>query len=271
MSCTVLLAIAPPLLTHWGEPAREGNIVSFFPLRHRGMKEHSSPPPRPRSRLSSPSPSPLTPCYPQTGGVEGVQGDLEISAGVGSRIQISSRGELMPRLLSIRNWPRAKKKKKKRNKNPLCLTPSPALLSLLTGICSDIISWPVLCPSHIKWWARLITIQGIFLLLLSSTAKWKPLVHPPCAPFCSSPLLPSCCCQLKNRVHSALTIERESESHFTSDGTKDTTEEWSPVPVDFNHLRPELGPVFNIPCWPSEQWKGLTHSRHCLPHPRGGS
>lgn len=145
------------------------------------MKEHSSPPPRPRSRLSSPSPSPLTPCYPQTGGVEGVQGDLEISAGVGSRIQISSRGELMPRLLSIRNWPRAKKKKKKRNKNPLCLTPSPALLSLLTGICSDIISWPVLCPSHIKWWARLITIQGIFLLLLSSTAKWKPLVHPPCS------------------------------------------------------------------------------------------
>lgn len=106
-SCTVLLAIAPPLLTRWGEPAREGNIVSFFPLRHRVMKEHS--PPRPRSRLSSPSP--LTPYYPQTGGVKGGEGRLGDQRR--SREQNTDQqqgGELMPRLLSIRNWPRAKNK-----------------------------------------------------------------------------------------------------------------------------------------------------------------
>lgn len=148
----------------------------------------------------------------------------------GAEYRSAAGGSWCPGYLAYVIDPELKKRKEKRNKNPLCLTPSPALLSLLTGICSDIISWPVLCPSHIKWWACLITIQGIFLLLLSSTAKWKPHGEPPSALFCSSPLLPSCCCQLKNWVHSALTIERESESHFTSDGTKDTTgmaEEWS--------------------------------------------
>lgn len=101
-----------------------GEYCFFLPIKPQRIKEHSPP--------SQPIPtSPLTPCYPQSGECGETWRSVQES---GAEYRSAARGELMPRLFSIRNWPLAQK-------TLLCDQHRPQPPPLLTGICHDIIFW----------------------------------------------------------------------------------------------------------------------------------
>lgn len=108
-----------------------GEYCFFLPIKPQRIKEHSPP--------SQPIPtSPLTPCYPQSGECRETWRSVQES---GAEYRSAARGELMPRLFSIHNWPLAQK-------TLLCDQRRPLPPPLLTGICHDIIFWLGLLQSY---------------------------------------------------------------------------------------------------------------------------
>lgn len=243
------------------------------------MKEHFSPLAlEPPLLSSSPSPYLLLSSHSMlsSDGVRGGRETWRSAQELGAEYRSAAGGNWCPGYLAYVIDPELEKK------NPaLSLPTSPALLSLLTGICSDIISWPVgVMPQPYQVMSLLNHHSRRFPAASAALHnKIKSLTNPLCSvlyppephPQLPLPFLSSCCCQLKNRVHWALTIERKGKSFhlWRYKNKKGIAKEWSPVPVDFNHLRLEPTLVFNIPWWPHEQWKGLTRFHCCLLDPRG--